>query len=220
MPYTDEDFAALPGMPPALEGAASAGYRVALLPAAQAALEIAFRVPEEAASAGDAVGAGGDAAGAELAALGGAGGAPGAERVWLVYQSSGGAWVPLPSAPRGEWIVAAAHGAGFFRLALADSAAAFLPRTAALHPNAPNPFNPSTTLRYDVPPPGARVLLEVYSIEGRLVRRLDDRFAPPGRYETRWDGRDDGGRTAASGIYFLRYVAGPAAFTRKMTLLR
>ena len=89
-----------------------------------------------------------------------------------------------------------------------------------LHPCTPNPFNPSTTIVYDLPRP-ATVDLVVYDVTGRVVRTLVAAgTVPAGRHEAVWNGRDDAGRAAASGMYFLRLDAGEYAETRRLTLIR
>jgi FlgD Ig-like domain len=97
---------------------------------------------------------------------------------------------------------------------------AALPTSFALYPNAPNPFNPETTIRYDVPAGGARVSIVVYDIAGRRVRTLLDSNAPAGGHSVVWDGRDEHGQGAASGVYFCRMIAGSFVQTRKMVLLK
>jgi hypothetical protein len=83
----------------------------------------------------------------------------------------------------------------------------------------PNPFNPSTTMRFDLPT-AARVRATVYSGDGRLVRALMEGDLPAGRHEAVWDGRDSRGNLAASGIYSCRIVAGERMETIKLALLR
>jgi hypothetical protein len=95
-----------------------------------------------------------------------------------------------------------------------------LPTALALHPCAPNPFNPVTTIRYDVPASGARVAIVVFDVTGRRVRTLVDGQKPAGSQSVVWDGRDDRGRGVASGIYFYRMTAGSFVQTRKMVLLK
>jgi C1A family cysteine protease len=85
--------------------------------------------------------------------------------------------------------------------------------------NFPNPFNPATTIAYELPDK-CPVRLSVYDVAGRLVRVLVDGNIPAGRHETAWDGTDRAGRTAASGIYFYRIDAGGTVITKKMALLR
>ena len=95
------------------------------------------------------------------------------------------------------------------------------PARTALLANLPNPFNPSTTLRFDLG--GAapqRARLRVYDVEGRLVRTVLDRTLSPGRYAQPWDGRDDSGRSAASGVYLYRLDTPAEGLSRKMVLVR
>ena len=88
-----------------------------------------------------------------------------------------------------------------------------------LSQNRPNPFNPSTTVRYSI---GDRthVWVAVYDVAGRRVRVLVDEAREPGEYSTPWDGRDDGGNALASGVYFVQYSAGGRRFWRKAALLK
>jgi len=85
--------------------------------------------------------------------------------------------------------------------------------------NRPNPFNSSTAISYDVAEP-CRVILSVYDILGREVRRLVDGEQVPGSYTVVWDGRDELGHEVGSGIYLYRLRAGGFADTRKMMLIR
>lgn len=99
--------------------------------------------------------------------------------------------------------------------------------------NTPNPFGSATSIDFAVPavsgaaPPGgrpgdpaARVTLAVYDVSGRIVRRLVDDARAAGEYRIEWDGRDEGGRSAASGVYFARLFAGGISVSRKMLILR
>ena len=74
---------------------------------------------------------------------------------------------------------------------------------------APNPFNPATTIRYEVPT-AAQVRLMVYDVLGREVTVLVDERREPGCYAVTWDGRDAAGRLVASGVYVVRLEAGTA----------
>jgi len=94
------------------------------------------------------------------------------------------------------------------------------PTQFALHQNVPNPFNPTTVIRYDVPAGGGMVSLNVYDVAGRLVRTLIDGRQAAGVREVTWDGRDQSGRTVSSGVYFYRLVAGEYVQTRKMVLIK
>jgi hypothetical protein len=88
-----------------------------------------------------------------------------------------------------------------------------------LEQNFPNPFNPSTRIPFELTH-GGRVTLEVYDVAGRRVRAVLDRALPAGLHEAEWDGRDDGGRGVASGVYFYRMRAGSRTETRRMVLLK
>jgi hypothetical protein len=91
----------------------------------------------------------------------------------------------------------------------------------SLEPNVPNPFNPSTRIRYSIAKP-SRVDLRVYDVSGRLVRRLvrPDAIVSAGAYEVSWDGTADNGQRVVSGVYFYRIRAGAFTESRKMVLLK
>ena len=89
----------------------------------------------------------------------------------------------------------------------------------ALHPNTPNPFNPTTTIAFDLAS-RTRVTLRVYDVAGRVVRTLVDGVRDAGAHRAVWDGRDDRGARVASGIYLLRLQAGAVSQTRKMVLMK
>lgn len=89
----------------------------------------------------------------------------------------------------------------------------------ALSPNYPNPFGPSTTIRFELPE-AARVTLKVYDVSGRFVRELADAQLPAGPHVRAWDGRDESGAPVATGVYFCRFEAGARSQTRRMVLIR
>ena len=94
-----------------------------------------------------------------------------------------------------------------------------LPTDYALSQNAPNPFNPSTSISYQLPVAG-RVKLAVYNVLGQEIQTLLDADVEAGRYDVMWDGRDNGGRSLASGIYLYRIQAGNFSDIRRMMLLK
>lgn len=108
-----------------------------------------------------------------------------------------------------------------------DSVRLVLPASAAPVPAAttmlsaiPNPFNPSTTLAFDLPR-ALPVRLTLHDAAGRLVRvLLDGQEAAAGRREVVWDGRDDRGRAQPSGTYLARVEAAGMVATTRVTLLR
>ena len=83
----------------------------------------------------------------------------------------------------------------------------------------PNPFTPSTTMRYSLPE-RSRVRLSVYDVAGREVAVLQDDVLAAGPHEVRWDGIDDEGRALAAGAYFVRLEAGGETRTSKVLLVR
>ena len=93
------------------------------------------------------------------------------------------------------------------------------PEVYALENNYPNPFNPETTLKYQLPDAN-EVTLEVFNMLGQVVRTLVDReFQNAGRYTYRWDATNDGGQPLSSGIYFYRVTAGGEFQSHKKMLL-
>jgi hypothetical protein len=83
----------------------------------------------------------------------------------------------------------------------------------------PNPFNPNTTIRYSVEK-GGHIELTVYDVTGRRIRSLVNGFVPAGDHEVDWNGTDEMGKQAASGVFFYRLRSGDFEETRKMVLLR
>jgi hypothetical protein len=93
------------------------------------------------------------------------------------------------------------------------------PSAAYLTQNHPNPFNPSTRFDYGLPAP-THVRIRIYDAAGRLVRTLVNERREAGTYSEMWDGRDDSGHGAASGIYFYSLITSDFKETKKMVLLR
>ena len=94
-----------------------------------------------------------------------------------------------------------------------------LPERDALAPNYPNPFNPSTTIRYDLPE-GGEVSLWIYDVTGQQVRELAEGYHSAGSYHVVWDGRDDQGILVANGVYLYELRAGDYRAIRKMVLMK
>ena len=95
------------------------------------------------------------------------------------------------------------------------------PREFALHQNFPNPFNPDTTIKYDLAE-SADVTLQIYNVLGQVVRTLVASEAQnAGRYQIRWNGMDDRGVSVSSGVYFYRISAeGKFQQVQKLMLLK
>ncbi|MBI4417374.1 MAG: right-handed parallel beta-helix repeat-containing protein [Ignavibacteriales bacterium] len=94
-----------------------------------------------------------------------------------------------------------------------------LPTTYAIHQNFPNPFNPETTIRYQVPE-ATTVSLKVFDLLGREVATLVNDEKTAGFYTVTWSGRNLTGQQVASGVYFFRIEAGTFVETRRMLLVR
>jgi uncharacterized repeat protein (TIGR03806 family) len=94
------------------------------------------------------------------------------------------------------------------------------PTTFALGQNFPNPFNASTTIPYERTQDGP-LSLAIYDVLGRRVRTLlANGHAPAGAHRATWDGSDQNGRAAASGLYFYRLQTTQHSQTRRMMLIR
>jgi len=94
-----------------------------------------------------------------------------------------------------------------------------IPTVYALYQNVPNPFNPTTTIRFDLPA-GTKVTLKIFNVRGQLVRTLVDEDMSAGVKYVTWDGTDGVGGPVATGVYFYRVHAGEFNDTKKMILLK
>ncbi len=93
------------------------------------------------------------------------------------------------------------------------------PGDFCLHRNYPNPFNPGTTIAFELEK-GQNVRLTVYNARGRAVRTLVDGYVSAGEQSAVWDGLDDAGRQPAAGVYFYQLKVGRQTQSRKMVLMR
>lgn len=84
---------------------------------------------------------------------------------------------------------------------------------------APNPFNPTTQIRFDVPMHGA-VTLDVHDLRGRRISRLVESELPAGRHTRIWDGTDQQGRTVATGVYLLRVTSAAGVASGRVALIK
>ncbi|MGE5314252.1 MAG: FlgD immunoglobulin-like domain containing protein [Acidobacteriota bacterium] len=94
-----------------------------------------------------------------------------------------------------------------------------IPTEFALGQNFPNPFNPTTDIRFALPAQ-SHVTFEVYSITGGLVRTLINTEMPAGFYTVTWNGTNDNGQVVASGMYFFRVHAGSFTASKKMLFVK
>ena len=94
-----------------------------------------------------------------------------------------------------------------------------LPKEYALYENYPNPFNPTTTIKYSIKE-NIWVKLIIYNVMGQVVRTLVDETKPSGVYMVKWDGRNENSEMVSSGVYFYRLEAGKFIDTNRMMFVR
>jgi hypothetical protein len=94
----------------------------------------------------------------------------------------------------------------------------------SLNQNFPNPFNPETTIGFNVTGSGDSsyhtVSISIYNVRGQRVRTLVSAEFPSGEYSVTWNGRDDNGVSVGSGIYLYRLTSSDLVRTRKMILIK
>jgi flagellar hook assembly protein FlgD len=90
-----------------------------------------------------------------------------------------------------------------------------------LQSNYPNPFNPSTTIPFEIGMNSrGTTSLAIYNILGQRVRLLFDKFLQPGAYEITWNGQDDRGNPVTSGLYFYQLRSGNNTLIGKMVMMK
>jgi len=94
------------------------------------------------------------------------------------------------------------------------------PTSYALMQNFPNPFNPSTTIQYQIPEENAHVALTIYDVDGRVVKTLVNEIQKAGTYKITWNGTNNSGLKVASGIYIYRLQANKFTDTKKLVVLK
>jgi hypothetical protein len=92
-------------------------------------------------------------------------------------------------------------------------------QTFALHPNYPNPFNPTTTITYSIPRANI-VTIRIYDVAGRLVNTLYDSYQDVGEHRIIWNGRNSEGINVSSGMYVSEIRYEGSILTRKMMMLK
>jgi hypothetical protein len=93
------------------------------------------------------------------------------------------------------------------------------PESFRLHANYPNPFNPSTTISFEIPASGS-VQLRVYDVQGKLVATLLDQRLDAGIYRQAWNGTNDSGAMVGTGVYFYQITTDRFSDTRKMIFVK
>ncbi len=93
------------------------------------------------------------------------------------------------------------------------------PKTFKLENNYPNPFNPSTNIKFKIAR-STRVTVNVYSVLGKLVKNLTSKYYLPGEYNLTWNGTNNSGNFVPSGVYIYRLICGYYSASKKMILLK
>lgn len=101
----------------------------------------------------------------------------------------------------------------------ASSSSPEVPAIAYLSQNRPNPFNPTTEIRFGLPS-ATRATVRVFGVNGRLVATILNGVLPAGHHTVRWEGKNSSNREVASGVYFYEIRAGAYKERRRMVLLR
>ena len=105
------------------------------------------------------------------------------------------------------------------KVVLTKQTESMIPTEFSLKQNYPNPFNPETHICYDLAK-ASKVRLVIYSINGKLIRVLEDNNVEAGSYQTLWDGRNEFGEKVASGLYFCHIQTGENRAVRKIVMVK
>ena len=94
-----------------------------------------------------------------------------------------------------------------------------IPNEFALHQNFPNPFNPTTTIRYELPNE-EDVSIVIFDVVGRKIRSLINQNQSAGYHRIQWDAKNDLGEPVSAGMYIYIFHAGDHRSVKKMVLLK
>ena len=94
-----------------------------------------------------------------------------------------------------------------------------LPTDFELKQNFPNPFNPNTTIQFQLPA-ASHMSLKIYNLDGQLIKTLISEQMTAGNHNVNWDGTNDLGIKVGSGLYFYRIQAGRFTTARRMILIK
>ena len=94
-----------------------------------------------------------------------------------------------------------------------------LPQQFKVQENYPNPFNPTTRIRYSISN-AIDTKIVIFNVNGQTVKILLSKRQQPGYYDIKWDGRDEKGHDLPTGVYFIKFAAGTYIETQKVVLLK
>jgi ligand-binding sensor domain-containing protein len=118
------------------------------------------------------------------------------------------------------WVATYCSGVYCYEIGqITDKGETVLDLSVMKHSNYPNPFNPTTTISFELED-ASEVTVAVYDVRGRKVAELENGYRPAGRHDIVWNGRDDNENTLASGVYFYRILTAARAVNGKMILMK
>jgi hypothetical protein len=117
------------------------------------------------------------------------------------------------------WLSPYGNGLYVMDLSVVENNHPTQPELAMAVSNAPNPFNPETTIRFSLPASGLATV-EIFNIKGQKVRTLMHEPKNPGSHSLIWNGKNDQGKSCSSGVYFCRIQQAQQSRTIKMALLK
>ncbi len=142
------------------------------------------------------------------------------------WESADNLWGPYGINPeRATWEIDAVYfTSGFkpregFTTGIEDLDKERIPASYTLYNAYPNPFNPSTTIRYTIPVSNM-VSVDIYNVMGQKIRTLVNEYKTAGTYDMVWDGLNDAGNNISSGIYFVKMQASHFNSVQKVTLIK
>ena len=94
-----------------------------------------------------------------------------------------------------------------------------IPLTYSLSNAYPNPFNPTTTIEFDIPK-AENISLAIYDISGRKINEIVNGNYTPGKYSVVWDSKDMYGKEVSSGLYIYQFISSEKNISKKLILLR
>ncbi len=93
------------------------------------------------------------------------------------------------------------------------------PSKYQLKQNFPNPFNPSTTIRYSLSSP-QKIYIRIYDVSGQLVKDIIEEHKQAGEYNVKWNGKNNSGQRVSSGVYYYQMTVGNETQAKKMILIK
>ena len=135
------------------------------------------------------------------------------------YDEAKSQWIRIPSQFRGNILISELSSDYSQYVVLYDDSYQFLPKKTTVFANFPNPFNPATTIRFDLAK-AQNIQLNIYNILGQKIKTLYSGQRSVGRHEFLWKGKNELGQKVSSGVYFYRLITSEKIFTKRMILIK